>query len=51
MEKISQYRGYKKIVFKWKDRGDPLVCYEYKTDSEQETVAEILEKWFGVSIS
>ena len=45
------------IVFIWEDRRDPTVCFEYKTDSERYicekkcTVAEILAKWFGASIS
>ena len=38
-------------VFIWEDRGDPAVRFEYKTNSEQYTVAEILAKWFGASIS
>ena len=39
------------IVFIWEDRGDPTVRFEYKTNSERYTVAEILAKWFGASIS
>ena len=39
------------IVFIWNDRGDPIVHFEYKTDSEQHTIAEILANWFGASIS
>ena len=39
------------IVFIWKDRGDSTVRFEYKTNSEQYTVDEILVKWFGASIS
>ena len=39
------------IVFIWEDRGDPTVRFEYKTNSEWYTVAEILAKWFGASIS
>ena len=39
------------IVFIWEDRRDTTVCFEYKTDSEQYTVADILAKRFGASIS
>ena len=39
------------MVFIWEDRGDPTVCFKYKTYSERYTVAEILAKWFGPSIS
>ena len=39
------------IVFIVEDRGDPIVRFEYKTNSKRYTVAEILAKWFGASIS
>ena len=40
------------IVFIWDDRGDPVVRFEYKTDSEQFTVGcRDISKWFGASIS
>ena len=39
------------MFFIWKDRGDPIVCFEYKKDFERCTVAEIWGKWFGASIS
>ena len=32
------------IVFIWEETADPAVCFEYKTDSERCTVAEILGK-------
>ena len=35
------------IVFIWEDRGDPTVRFEYKTNSERYTVAEILAKRVG----
>ena len=39
------------IVFIWEEIRDSTVCFEYKTDSEQYTVVEILAKCFGASIS
>ena len=39
------------LVFIWEERGDPIVRFEYKTNSEGYTVAEILAKRFGASIS
>ena len=34
------------MVFVWEDRGDPTLCFEYKTVSKSCTVAEILTKRF-----
>ena len=39
------------IVFIWEDREDLSVRFEYKTNSERYTVAEILAKRFGASVS
>ena len=39
------------IVFILEDRGDLSVCFKYKMSSERYTVAEILAKRFGASIS
>ena len=48
---ISAAIKHTEIVFILEDRRDHTVAFEYKTDSEQYTVSEILAKWGGASIS
>ena len=39
------------MIFIWKDREDPIYRFEYKMDSEQCKIVEILPNWFGALIS